>query len=49
MLTGDFTAIASPACNGGVQRNLTGGFANNRIDPVAAQPGGHELRTLPTG
>ncbi len=33
MLAGDFTAFASPACNGGVQRTLTGGFVNNRIDP----------------
>ena len=33
MLQGDFTAFASPACNAGVQRNLTGGFVNNRIDP----------------
>ena len=44
MLSGDFTAIASPACNGGVQRNLTGGFVNNQIDPVAAQPDRPELR-----
>jgi hypothetical protein len=33
MLAGDFTAFASPACNGGTQRTLTGGFFNNRIDP----------------
>ena len=33
MLNGDFTAIASPACNGGAQRTLTGGFVNNQIDP----------------
>ena len=33
MLAGDFTAFASPACNGGTQRTLTGGFVNNRIDP----------------
>jgi hypothetical protein len=33
MLNGDFTAIASPACNGGVQRTLTGGFVGNQIDP----------------
>src|SRR6187397_525693 len=32
MLNGDFTAITSPACNGGTQRNLTGGFVNNQID-----------------
>ena len=34
MLAGDFTAFASPACNGGRQVNLTGGFANNRVDPA---------------
>ena len=38
MLNGDFTAFASPACNGGVQRNLTGGFVNNQIDPARLSP-----------
>ena len=38
MLNGDFSAFASPACNGGVQRNLTGGFTNNRIDPSRLSP-----------
>ena len=38
MLNGDFTAFASPACNGGTQRNLTGGFVNNRIDPSRLSP-----------
>ncbi len=38
MLNGDFTAIASPACNGGVQRTLTGGFVNNQIDPSRLSP-----------
>jgi len=33
MLNGDFTQIASPACNGGRQVNLGGGFVGNRIDP----------------
>src|SRR6266850_897199 len=33
MLAGDFTAFASPACNGGRQVALRGGFENNRIDP----------------
>ncbi|MGH9257990.1 MAG: carboxypeptidase regulatory-like domain-containing protein [Vicinamibacterales bacterium] len=33
MLAGDFTTFASPACNGGRQVNLGGGFVNNRIDP----------------
>jgi len=34
MLAGDFGAIASPACNGGRQITLSGGFENNRIDPA---------------
>ncbi len=34
MLAGDFTSFASPACNGGRQVNLGGGFVNNRIDPA---------------
>ena len=34
MLTGDFGAIASPACNGGRQITLRGGFENNLIDPA---------------
>jgi hypothetical protein len=38
MLNGDFSALASPACNGGVQRNLTGGFTNNQIDPSRLSP-----------
>ena len=38
MLNGDFTAFASPACNGGTQRNLTGGFVNNQIDPARLSP-----------
>ena len=35
MLAGDFTAFASPACNGGRQINLPAalGFTGNRIDP----------------
>src|SRR5438552_2654574 len=33
MLAGDFTAITSPACNGGKQITLKGPFVNNRIDP----------------
>jgi hypothetical protein len=38
MLNGDFTAITSPACNGGRQVNLTGGFVGNRIDPSRFSP-----------
>src|SRR5206468_4025214 len=34
MLAGDFTGIASPACNGGRQINLRAPFTNNRIDPA---------------
>ena len=34
MLAGDFTQITSPACNGGRQLNLTGGFVGNKIDPA---------------
>ena len=38
MLNGDFTAITSPACNGGRQLNLTGGFVDNRVDPSRLSP-----------
>src|SRR5712691_5433959 len=38
MLNGDFTAITSPACNGGRQLALTGGFVGNRIDPSRLSP-----------
>jgi hypothetical protein len=38
MLAGDFTAFASPACNGGRQVILRGGFENNRIDPARFSP-----------
>ncbi len=38
MLTGDFTAFASPACNAGRQVTLGGGFADNRIDPSRLNP-----------
>ena len=33
MLAGDFTAIASPACNAGRQVTLRAPFVNNRVDP----------------
>ena len=34
MYAGDFTAFASPACNGGRQITLRAPFVNNRIDPA---------------
>jgi hypothetical protein len=34
MRAGDFTAFASPACNGGRQMTLAAPFVNNRIDPA---------------
>jgi hypothetical protein len=34
MLAGDFTQLASPACNGGRQITLAAPFVNNRIDPA---------------
>jgi len=38
MLAGDFTAFASPACNGGRQVTLNAPFADNRIDPRLFSP-----------
>ena len=38
MLAGDFTAFASPACNGGRQIALRAPFVNNRIDPALFSP-----------
>ncbi len=34
MLAGDFTAFASPACNGGVQKNLGAPFVGNTVNPA---------------
>src|SRR4029434_326405 len=34
MLTGDFTAFASPGCNGGRTLALGAPFVNNRIEPA---------------
>ena len=34
MLAGDFTAVASPACNAGRQVALRAPFVNNRVDPA---------------
>ena len=57
MLAGDFTTIASPACNGGKQISLPAsqGFVNNRISPSAFNPaalnieGRLPISTDPTG
>lgn len=38
MLAGDFTTIASPACNGGRTINLTTPFSGNRISPALLDP-----------
>ena len=38
MLAGDFTALASPACNGGRQIALRAPFVNNRVDPALFSP-----------
>jgi hypothetical protein len=48
MLAGDFTALAAPACTGGRQINLGGGFVGNRISPAAFSPAALNLaRRLP--
>ena len=48
MIAGDFTAFASPACNGGRQVNLGGGFVGNRINPALFSPAALNLtRRLP--
>jgi len=49
MLSGDFTAFASPACNGGRQIALRGGFVDNRIDPSRFSPAALNLvKRLPS-
>jgi hypothetical protein len=49
MLAGDFTAVTSPACTGGRQINLGGGFVNNRVNPALFSPAAMNLaRRLPT-
>jgi outer membrane receptor protein involved in Fe transport len=48
MLAGDFSAVTAPACTGGRQINLGGGFVNNRIDPALFSPAALNLaRRLP--
>jgi hypothetical protein len=49
MLTGDFTAFASPACNAGVQRTLGTPFVGNRVDPAQFSPAALKITSrLPT-
>jgi hypothetical protein len=38
MLAGDFTAFASPACNGGRQVTLRAPFVNNQVSPALFSP-----------
>ena len=46
MLAGDFTTIASPACNGGRQINLGAPFVGNRIDPARLSPAARRVSAL---
>jgi hypothetical protein len=49
MVAGDFTAFASPACNGGRQITLNAPFAGNRIDPARFSPAALAIvKRLPT-
>ena len=49
MMTGDFTAFASPACNGGRQIALGAPFVNNQIAPGLISPAALNIsRRLPT-
>jgi hypothetical protein len=49
MLKGDFTDVASPACNGGRQLTLRAPFVNNRVDPSLLSPAALKLSArLPT-
>jgi len=49
MLSGDFTAYASPACNAGRQIALRAPFQNNRIDPsLFSRPAVMVAQHLPT-
>ena len=49
MLAGDFSAFASPACNGGRQIALRAPFVNNRIDPSLFSPAAVNLaKRLPS-
>ena len=46
MLAGDFTTIASPACNAGRQINLGAPFVGNRIDPARLSPAARKVSAL---
>ena len=49
MLAGDFTAFASPACNGGRQVNLAAPFVGNRVNPAQFSAAGLNLaKRLPS-
>ena len=49
MLAGDFTQVASPACNQGRQLTLRGPFAGNRVDPARFSPAALNIaRRLPS-
>jgi hypothetical protein len=49
MMAGDFTAFASPACNGGRQLTFGAPFVNNRVDPSLLSPAALNIaRRLPT-
>ena len=45
MQAGDFTAFESPACNGGVQKNLDAPFVNNMIAPSLLNPSALAIMT----
>ena len=48
MLAGDFTAVTSPACNGGRAITLRAPYIGNRIDPALFSPAGVNFaRRLP--
>ena len=49
MVSGDFTAFAAPACNGGRQINLGAPFSGNRINPALFSPAALNIvKRLPT-
>ena len=46
MLAGDFTTLASPACNAGRQITLGAPFVGNRIDPARLSPAARKVAAL---